>query len=342
MEVVMKKVNYVRQLRGIALCGVFCMVCSMQISYAWPPGPVENVALDRLRGALGENEVSSKPFLDMYRKKLATGWLFDFLKDAPALKNAYEFDHNIMSVVKFLIEKGVLWNDVYRNDGFDGWTLLHFAVRNNNVELVRYLSKKVNVNAKTIAGYTPLHIACILGYPEIVSYLVSDEGGAVALSRDNEGKTPLHKAVESQRSNVVEQLVQGQSSHFIDAVDRYGQTALHTAVALENYPCIYALLKAGADPYIVDQDGDTAAYIAKRKHMPLLVAEHYQEPQKDVASNRLERDAIASVINVVPQEVIKQPELQGQATSRFSIQKIPHERREQQGRFAIKHIPLGK
>jgi len=342
MEVVMKKTYYLKQFRSIVQYGMFCMMCGMQISYAWPPEPVENVVTDRFRCVFEGRGSADKPFLDMYRKKLVTEWLFDFLKDAPVLKNAYDFNHEIMSVVNFLIEKGVLWNDAYSNDGFEGWTLFHFAVRNNNFELVRYLSKRVNVNAKNSAGYTPLHIACILGYPEIVSYLVSYEGGAIVFTRDNEGKTPLHKAVESQHVNVVEQLVQGQSSYFIDAVDRYGQTALHSAVALGNYPCIHALLKVGADPYIIDQDGDTAAYIAKRKHMPLLVAEHYQEFQKDEVSDRLGRDAIASVVNVVRQESLKQPELQDQAKSgRFSIQNIPHEYYEQRGRYSIQHIPHG-
>jgi len=53
-----------------------------------------------------------------------------------------------------------------------GWTALHYAVTNGNVELVKYLIKHgANVNKSTGEGSSPLFLAKLGGYDDIVKIL---------------------------------------------------------------------------------------------------------------------------------------------------------------------------
>lgn len=87
---------------------------------------------------------------------------------------------------------------VHRRDFMSGFTALHWAAKDGNVDAVHKLlevsSRKgtgVNVNSKSHGGYTPLHIAAIHGHAEVVAALVRRYGASVN-ERDNDGKKALH------------------------------------------------------------------------------------------------------------------------------------------------------
>ncbi|KAF2668227.1 ankyrin, partial [Microthyrium microscopicum] len=76
-----------------------------------------------------------------------------------------------------------------------GYQPIHFAAGSSNVGLVSYLIEhRADVNAKTIAGKTPLHVACrsLTAPPIIVARLLNTFADCNSL--DACGETPLHYA----------------------------------------------------------------------------------------------------------------------------------------------------
>lgn len=87
---------------------------------------------------------------------------------------------------------------VHRKDFMSGFTALHWAAKDGNVDAIHKLleisSRKgtgVHVNCKSHGGYTPLHIAAIHGHAEVLAVLVQRYGASVN-ERDNDGKKALH------------------------------------------------------------------------------------------------------------------------------------------------------
>uniref|UniRef100_A0A673WIQ3 Sosondowah ankyrin repeat domain family member Ab n=1 Tax=Salmo trutta TaxID=8032 RepID=A0A673WIQ3_SALTR len=102
-----------------------------------------------------------------------------------------------------------LWGQIYslllqdpqlaeKKDFISGFTALHWAAKGGNTDMVRNIldiSRKtgteVDVNSRTQAGYTPLHIAVIHGHDGVITLLVRDYGASVSI-RDNDGKKSYH------------------------------------------------------------------------------------------------------------------------------------------------------
>jgi ankyrin repeat protein len=72
-----------------------------------------------------------------------------------------------------------------------GWSLVHFAVRESNADILDLLlSKGMDINAKDKYGYTPLHWAVTNKNLRMVELLVSR--GADVNARNLQGNTPLY------------------------------------------------------------------------------------------------------------------------------------------------------
>lgn len=84
--------------------------------------------------------------------------------------------------------------------------------------------------------------------------------------QDSNGDTPLHLAVIHQQCGVVQQLVHtlitGQQQHLLSAANHLRQTPLHLAVSLRQVKVVDLLLRAGADPSLLDRDGRSAVHLA--------------------------------------------------------------------------------
>lgn len=73
-----------------------------------------------------------------------------------------------------------------------GWTLMHFGVRESNMDILNLLlSKGMDINAKDKYGYTPLHWAVTNKNITMVEFLVSQ--GADVNARNLQGNTPLYE-----------------------------------------------------------------------------------------------------------------------------------------------------
>lgn len=89
------------------------------------------------------------------------------------------------------LKHGICVNDIAANE----WSLLHFAVKSGNADLVKLLIDKgadVNYETKT-EGISPLHIAAAGNNRIIIQYLL--DAGADLKATDKQGSTALHYAM---------------------------------------------------------------------------------------------------------------------------------------------------
>uniref|UniRef100_A0A8C8BWM9 RHD domain-containing protein n=1 Tax=Oncorhynchus tshawytscha TaxID=74940 RepID=A0A8C8BWM9_ONCTS len=84
--------------------------------------------------------------------------------------------------------------------------------------------------------------------------------------QDKNGDTPLHLAIIHQQSAVTQQLVHTlltiQQHKVLNKLNHLGQTPLHLAVITRQVKVVDVLLRAGADPTLLDRDGRNALHLA--------------------------------------------------------------------------------
>uniref|UniRef100_A0A8C5SET8 Sosondowah ankyrin repeat domain family member A n=1 Tax=Laticauda laticaudata TaxID=8630 RepID=A0A8C5SET8_LATLA len=95
---------------------------------------------------------------------------------------------------------GLLLSDLNlasKRDFMSGFTVLHWAAKSGNcrtlskvIEMTEKGGIRLDVNAKSFGGYTPLHIAAIHGREEVIAQLVKVYDAKVSL-RDYSGKKPF-------------------------------------------------------------------------------------------------------------------------------------------------------
>lgn len=136
----------------------------------------------------------------------------------------------------------------------------HEAVLKGQVETVSKLisQNKQLVNEKDSKGNTPLLVAAGVGHLNICKMLV--EAGADPLAANVYGSNALHLAASYGKNKVVQWLAINKT--LINSKGQFGRTALAWAAARGFRKRCAILLKAGADPLELDQDGVNAMHIA--------------------------------------------------------------------------------
>ena len=147
----------------------------------------------------------------------------------------------------------------------DGDTCLHYAARSQWSTQVfqAILSQGVDVNATNKKNVTALMLACEEGEKDAINVLLN--AGADLNIADAGGDICLHYAARRYWSTEGFQAI---ISHGVDvnATNKKNENALMLACKNKKKDVINVLLNAGADPNIVDVDGDTCLHNAARSY----------------------------------------------------------------------------
>ncbi|GIJ85147.1 hypothetical protein Asppvi_004003 [Aspergillus pseudoviridinutans] len=135
-----------------------------------------------------------------------------------------------------------------------GWTPLHQAVRNSDKQMTKALVYAgLDISAKDNGGRTALHLACDVDEVGIAQFLL--DHGANPSAADYNGQTLLHDA--RRRSSVIIQKLWQAGAVFSSRPMPRGLTPLFYAAWLGREDITRILLKAGADPAIQTESGET-------------------------------------------------------------------------------------
>ncbi|XP_042357482.1 nuclear factor NF-kappa-B p100 subunit [Plectropomus leopardus] len=84
--------------------------------------------------------------------------------------------------------------------------------------------------------------------------------------QDGNGDTPLHLAIIHQQTGVIQQLIHtllsSQQQNILNTANHLRQTPLHLAVITRQVKVVEVLLRAGADPTLLDKDGRSPLHLA--------------------------------------------------------------------------------
>lgn len=122
-----------------------------------------------------------------------------------------------------------------------------------------------SINSYVDEGMTLLHIACMFGHENLMAYLLG-RGALVNIEADNESRaTPLHLAVAFRDEQVADRMIKVliNNGAELNSTQSGGQTPLHHAVGRKSVKLVDTLIEAGADPFLKDLTGRSAADLAK-------------------------------------------------------------------------------
>jgi ankyrin repeat protein len=232
-----------------------------------------------------------------------------------------------LGAVKLLF--GVVGDKGLAETDIGGGTALHYAAHNGREEVAAWLlSHGVQANRKDDKGITPLMEASSRGHVGMMQKLLQANGGQGLTDTDDQGWTALHFAVKAGLGRPVDFLISKGAQANCKAGDGLtplmmasweghmggvrallrhsnvqelnerkadGQTALHMACVMSpkdaevGKEIVRALLLAGADPTVVDDEGDTPRAFAE--------ADGYTEvvPMFEVSSQRVSISHVTSL-----------------------------------------------
>ncbi|KNC47506.1 uncharacterized protein AMSG_11713 [Thecamonas trahens ATCC 50062] len=150
-----------------------------------------------------------------------------------------------------------------------GWTALHHAAYNNDVESIALLLEAgAQLEARDRIGATPLYVACLSGHTEAAAVLV--DANAEIDTRKDEGWTPLLAACHYGFAAVVGLLLEAGANP--DAQTPLGSTPTFLA-AQENHIVVLSLLVGvGASVNLLNNDGVSPLVVAASKgHSQVVV-----------------------------------------------------------------------
>lgn len=190
-----------------------------------------------------------------------------------------------------------------------GKTVLHEAAGNTSLDLITAIRVAGgNPMVRDISGATPLSLV-LYGDTAMIDAVV----GKNSQLSNSDGETPLHIAAsENIRKDTLQQLL---AKHYaIDKRDRMGSTALIIAAQHKMLSSCMTLLANGADPFVVNNKGESAISIALEQYQELLPVIHKQsghaadstgECLLHYAARLADTETVKAVIALAPDQLQK-------------------------------------
>ena len=155
----------------------------------------------------------------------------------------------------------MLENGINPNLNYKGRIPLVVACRRENIDMLKLLiDKGADPNMSDDIGTTALNISSSHGYIKSVKYLL--EVGANPNISDDCGYSPLINSSLNYNDDIIEILINAGAD--INSINNRHETALMTAIIYNRLEIVKKLIKHGAKPFIKNNFGKNARYIAKR------------------------------------------------------------------------------
>ena len=154
-----------------------------------------------------------------------------------------------------VLDSGMDCDTVFHDGGHDR-PAIFLVVERGHVELVEILCVRgCSLSTMDTTGLTPLHLAASKGYADIVLILLNYRA-QVNTPSTRGGNTPLHFAAAGNHHQVVQLLIEQGAE--VNQQNLKGMTSLMYAANRGYLKTAETLVEHGADPGIVDNDGNTA------------------------------------------------------------------------------------
>ncbi len=165
-----------------------------------------------------------------------------------------------------------------------GFTALHAASQNGQMEIVRYLLQfKVNVNTTSKNKETPLLSALARSHIGVAKLLM--ENGADVNVMNVNGETPLMLAAGNGSLEICQALIEKNANP--NQKDKEGNTALMHAVRSGNFEIVKFLVEKNADVNIKNKQKKSAVQIATESGLTDLVEFLSKNKDRPVVRNEV-------------------------------------------------------
>ncbi|XP_067653193.1 ankyrin-3-like [Haliotis asinina] len=166
-------------------------------------------------------------------------------------------EYNTCNVFELLMESGADPSAVTN----DGDNILHMACEGNSEEIVKHVLKlhSLDINCRGYKGRTPLLVAAVYSTYDVFKLLL--ESGANLSVADSDGNSILHFALMGEDEKILKHILK---LHVVDINCRgsKGMTPLLLAARQNTFGVFQLLLESGADPSVVNNDGDNVLHLA--------------------------------------------------------------------------------
>ena len=204
--------------------------------------------------------------------------------------------NNRIDVAQYLIGCGANVNAI---GGVLMESALHWATRQRHIPMLVLLQKHGSDHLiKNKDGYTALHIASQFQFTEVCTYLLAVDPNNIDVVNQNL-KTPLMVAISSRDVPDPCRLFVNMGAS-LSVRDKAGNTPLHVAIEQQNSAATEVLLRAGADIYAFNQNGETPVQSAARKKN-IWIKELVKDRQKsDKMFNAISKKLSAGILGLYP------------------------------------------
>jgi ankyrin repeat protein len=119
------------------------------------------------------------------------------------------------------------------------------------------------INSHSTDGFTALHLACFFAQPEAARLLIEAGAAVDAVAANPTRVMPLHSAASARNLEAARFLLEHGAP--VNARQQAGWVPIHAAAQNGDSPMVELLLKHRADPKLTNDDGKTAAMVAREK-----------------------------------------------------------------------------
>lgn len=159
------------------------------------------------------------------------------------------------------------YSDINKCDA-DGNSLLHNAIKYNNVSTIKFLiSKGCNLNSVSNTFGAPINMAVTTENMEIIKLLV-ESGANLNLNPSNNGIPPLVYSSASGNFGIVKYLIDKGCN--ANETDPDGWSALHSAAEYGHFEIVKLLVNSGADVNYTNKNA-TAYHLSLNTHNQQLI-----------------------------------------------------------------------